>query len=211
MRPLSGTTPWSRAATPREAWRRQAGRRQALRRQASRPHRLPALAALAVVLALAGGTIGTALGGAGVAAAATVPTCLATQLSARIVDWQGAAGSRIADVELTNTSFVHCSLRDYPQVQLVSARGIVLIGGPAASMTASTHGLVQLGLLKTEVRTSNYCGPTYARPVTLAFVLPGLGGRVVAIPVSPSDSSGVPPCNGAAGSPGSISMHAWHS
>jgi hypothetical protein len=195
MHPLSGTSFRSRAATSRLAWR---------------PRGLPALAALAIVLAVAAGTVGMALGGAGVAAAAAVPKCLATQLSARIVDWQGAAGSRIADVELTNTSFVHCSLRDFPQVQLVSARGIVLINGPAASTTASTHGLVQLGLLKTEVSTSNYCGPAYARPVTLAFVLPGLGGRVVAIPVSPSDSSGVPPCNGAPGSAGSISMHAWH-
>ena len=37
----------------------------------------------------------------------------------------------------------------------------------------------------------------------------GTLGRVVAIPVSPTDTTGVPPCLGAPGSTGHISMHAW--
>ena len=45
------------------------------------------------------------------AAAATVPACTAGHLSARIVDWTGAMGSRIADVVLVNTSFSPCVLR----------------------------------------------------------------------------------------------------
>jgi hypothetical protein len=60
------------------------------------------------------------------------------------------------------------------------------------------------------VSDGNYCGAAYAKPVTLAFVLPGTLGQVVAIPLSPSDTTGVPPCNGASGSAGHISMHAWH-
>ena len=67
-----------------------------------------------------------------------------------------------------------------------------------------------LATLKTEVADGNYCGPAYKKPVTLAFVLPGAAGRVVVMPLSPTDASGVPPCNGAPRSAGHISMHAWH-
>jgi hypothetical protein len=150
------------------------------------------------------------IGMAGVAAASSPPRCLGSQLSARIVDWQGAAGSRIADIVLVNTSFAACTIRNYPRVKLVSAHGAILINGHAASTTAAIHVLGRLGFLKTQVAVSNYCGPSYAKPVTLVFVLPGTLGRVVAIPVSPTDTTGVPPCLGAAGSVGHISMHAWH-
>ena len=119
-------------------------------------------------------------------------------------------GSRIADVVIVNTSFTKCSLRDDPQVQLVSASGHVLISGIPASTSAATHGFYPLATLKTEVADGNYCGPAYKKPVTLAFVLPGAAGRVVVMPLSPTDASGVPPCNGAPGSAGHISMHAWH-
>ena len=165
--------------------------------------------ALALVL-LAGLTFDAAGGSYALAASSAVPKCLARQLSARIVSWEGAAGSRIANVELVNTSFAHCSIRDFPRVQLVSARGAVMIDGAAASTTAHTHGLVSLGFLKTEVRDSNYCGPAFARPVTLAFVLPRGAGRVVAMPVVPNGVAGVPECLGAPGSAGQIEMRAWH-
>jgi hypothetical protein len=145
-----------------------------------------------------------------VAAAATVPACTAGHLSARIASWQGAPGSRIADVRIVNTSFAPCVLRNYPRVRLVSAHGAVMINGAAASTTAGTHVLLALGFLRTEVSDTNYCGPTYAKPVTLAFVLSGTLGQVVAVPVSPTDTFGVPPCNGAPGSAGHISTHAWH-
>jgi len=154
-------------------------------------------------------TSAAVLGGAPPAAASSVPACTARQLSARIVDWSGAMGSTIADVVLVNTSFTKCSLRDLPQVQLVGANGTSLIAGVPASTTGPTHGLNPLAFVKTEVSAGNYCGPAYKRPVTLAFLLPGTAGRVVVMPLSPTDSSGVPPCNGAPGSAGHISMHAW--
>jgi uncharacterized protein DUF4232 len=150
------------------------------------------------------------IGSTGVAAASTPPRCTANQLSARIVDWQGAAGSRIADVELVNTSFSTCRIRNFPRVRLVTAHGTILINGRPASTTAATRVLGRLGFLKTEVSANNYCGASPARPVTLVFVLPGSLGRVVAIPGSPTDLDGVPPCLGAPGSAGHISMHAWH-
>ncbi len=102
-----------------------------------------------------------------------------------------------------------CVLRNYPRVRLVSAHGIVMLNGAAASATGAPHILPALGFLRTEVSDGNYCGPAYAKPVTLAFVLPGALGQVVAIPYSPTDTLGVPPCNGAPGSAGHITMHAW--
>jgi hypothetical protein len=142
--------------------------------------------------------------------AAAVPACAAGQLSARIVDWAAAMGSRIADVVIVNTSFTRCSLRDDPRVQLVSASGHVLLNGSPASTSAATHGFNPLAVFKAEVADGTYCGPAYVTPVTLAFVLPGTAGRVIAIPASPPYVSGVPPCNGAPGSARHISMHAWH-
>jgi hypothetical protein len=145
-----------------------------------------------------------------VASAAPVPACIAGNLSARIASWQGAAGSRIADVRIVNTSFTPCLLRSYQRVRLVSAHGTVMINGAAASTTGVTHLLAPLGFLRTEVSDTNYCGPAFVKPATLAFVLPGTAGRVVAMPVSATDTGGVPPCLGAPGSAGHISMHAWH-
>jgi len=53
----------------------------------------------------------------------------------------------------------------------------------------------------------NYCGPTPVPPITVAIVLPS-GGRIVAAPVSQTDTMGLAPCNGA-GSPAYIEMQAW--
>jgi hypothetical protein len=142
--------------------------------------------------------------------AVPVPACQAPQLSAQVVGWTGMAGGWIADVEIVNTSFTHCSLRDLPRVELVSAGGAVMIEGAPASTTAHTHGLGPLAVLRSLAADTNYCGPAYQAPVTLAFVLPGSAGRVIAIPTPPTDKGGVPPCNGSPGSAGHISMHAWH-
>jgi len=169
--------------------------------------RSPALALAIGILLTSGVTLSAT---PPTAAAATVPDCTAAHLSARIALWQSAMGSRIADVQIVNTSFVPCTLRNYPRVRLVSAHGAVLINGAAPSTTAGTHVLPALGFLRTEVSDGNYCGAAYAKPVTLVFVLPATLGQVVAIPLSPTDASGVPPCNGAPGSAGHISMHAWH-
>ena len=165
-----------------------------------------------VALPLAGGLIaGGLVGPAPASASSSVPACTASQLSAVILTWTGAMGSRIASVRISNTSFHACDLRDDPRVELVSAGGVVLLNGTAASTTAPVHVLKPLATFKTEVRDGNYCGPAYTSPVTLGFVLPGSAGRVVAIPaISSTSLSGVPPCNGAPGSTGSISLHAWH-
>jgi len=138
-----------------------------------------------------------------------VPTagpCDPAALAARITLWEGAAGNRIATVELTNAGSSPCTIASLDRPQLVDGHGSVLIDGtkPASS------GRLTVGpgdVLSTLVDDANYCGPTPVAPVTLAFVTAD-GGRFVATPFSPTDAT-VPPCNGGSGSAGDISMHPW--
>ena len=137
----------------------------------------------------------------------SIGACAPATLVARTTLWEGAAGQRIAHVEVTNTGPT-CTLPGMAQPQLVEGHGAVLINGALPA----TSALLTVGpgrLLKTLVQAGNYCGPAPAAPVTVAFVLAGGIGRVVALPVSATDTSGVPPCLGAPGSAGNIEMHPW--
>ena len=133
-------------------------------------------------------------------------SCATDQLAARITLWEGAAGHRIAHVELTNAGSGACTIRAVSKPQLVDGNGSVLIDGVDPS--ASKLLVMAAGdVLTTLVQDANYCGPDPVAPVSVAFVLGG-GGRIVATPVSPTDVT-VPPCNGAAGSAGDIEMQPW--
>ncbi len=149
--------------------------------------------------------------------APTIAVCTSAQLAARVTPfepssgvfegWQGAAGSRFADVELTNTGPA-CTLPAMARPQLIDGHGAVIINGEAPG--DSTLLTVDPGtVLKTVVSAANYCGPAPTAPVTVAFVFNDGTDRVVAVPVSPTDTSGVPPCNGDPGSAGDITMHPW--
>jgi hypothetical protein len=131
--------------------------------------------------------------------------CDPADLSARITSWEGAAGHRIAHVELTNTGSRTCGVRAMARPQLVDGRGSVLIEGanaPASGLISVAPG----GVLTTLVQDGNYCGPAPQPPVSVAFVLKD-GGRIVAHPLSPTDAT-LPPCNGP-GSPADIEMQPW--
>jgi hypothetical protein len=136
------------------------------------------------------------------------PVCDPSNLVVRITAWSGAAGHRIADVVLTNAGPVACELPTLERVQLIDGSGATLIDGGAIA-GSDTVTIDPGAVLTTLVDDANYCGPTPAAPVTVAFVLPGDAGRIVAVPVSATDVEGVPPCNGPAGSLGSIEMHPW--
>ena len=62
-------------------------------------------------------------------------------------------------------------------------------------------------VLKTLVDAANYCGPVPVAPVTVAFIYPGGVGRFVATPLSPTDTTGVPPCFGTQA--GDLGMLPW--
>lgn len=137
--------------------------------------------------------------------APTPGPCDPSKLAARITLWEGAAGSRIAHVELTNAGTQTCTIRAMDKPQLVDGKGSVLIDGS----TPTSKALLTVApgdVLKTLVSDSNYCGPNPMPPVSVAFVQSG-GGRIVATPFSPTDAT-VPPCNGP-GSGAAIDMHPW--
>ena len=135
----------------------------------------------------------------------TIGACATAALAARIIMWEGAAGSRIADVEVTNTGRAACTLEKLERPQLIDDSGRVLIDG----MTPAPSGVIQLapgGRATTLVEASNYCGATPVPPVRVAFVLRD-GRRFIAAPPTPTDAT-VPPCNGP-GQPAVIGMQPW--
>ena len=136
----------------------------------------------------------------------TIAPCDPAALAARITLWEGAAGSRIATVELKNAGTSDCILGDQTRPKLVGGNGTVLINGQA---TTTSHALVMApGVIhSTLVQVSNYCGPAPVPPVTVSFQF--ANGTVRAAPLSPTDAT-VPPCNGA-GSGAVIDMHPWSS
>jgi hypothetical protein len=134
--------------------------------------------------------------------------CDPAVLAARITLWEGAAGSRIATVQVTNTGPAECNLDALDRPQLIDGNGGVLIDGEPPSESAVLT-VAPGETLTTLVQDSNYCGPNPVAPVSLAFVYPDGVGRFVASPQSPTDIEGVPPCNGPSGSAGSIEMHPW--
>ena len=134
--------------------------------------------------------------------------CDPSSLTVRVTGWTGAAGHRIASVELLNAGTAPCQLFALARPQLVDAQGAILIdGAPPGASEALEIG--PGGILTTEVQDSNYCGPEPAQPVTVAFVFPLGLGRVIAAPDSTNSPDGLPPCNGPVGSAGIIEMHPW--
>ncbi|HEV2005356.1 MAG TPA: DUF4232 domain-containing protein [Candidatus Limnocylindrales bacterium] len=135
-----------------------------------------------------------------------IQTCGPSDLSLRVVSWNGAAGQRIATLRLTNTSAVACTFPTITRPELLDRTHRVLLEGakPGAAKQLTLGPGKSLGSM---AQDSNYCGPTPVAPVTVAIVLVD-GQKVVATPVTPTDTSGVPPCNGA-GNPGFIEMQAW--
>jgi hypothetical protein len=149
------------------------------------------------------------------ATATTAPTpaanepCLGDNLTALILNWQGAAGNRIAEVRLTNKGDQACILAGHPGVQLRGSNGALLIESSGDGSTSQPAvRLAAGGQAAIEVDASNYCGKAPALPVTVAFVLPANAGTVVAKPAPGSDDSfAVPPCMGS--TPAVISTNGW--
>ena len=138
-------------------------------------------------------------------AEATVGPCDPAALAARITSWEGAAGQRIADVELVNRGSVACLLETRAHPQLVAGDGSVLIDGRDPA-TTPVLTLEPNGKVTTLISARNYCGPAPLPPVSVAFVV-GDGRRMVAAPAEPTDST-VPSCLGP-NQPGTIEMHPW--
>jgi hypothetical protein len=136
---------------------------------------------------------------------ATLAPCSPNQLESRITAWEGAAGSRIADVTLRNTGSHTCVLAEVGRPTLIDGKGTVLAAGKKPT-TSATSKLAAGATVKTLVMVSNVCIDPVTAPVTIVFDLDP-GGHVVAAPLQPDDAT-VPPCNGP-GQPASIEMQSW--
>jgi hypothetical protein len=130
--------------------------------------------------------------------------CNPASLSAVIKSWDSGAGHRTANVELTSNGKSDCTLHALAKPQLVGGDGAVLIDGVGIN-SSTVLTLHYYDVVSTMVDVDNYCGAAPVAPVTVAFVFPGPEGRVVATALSPTDTSGVPPCMGT--NPASIDMH----
>jgi len=189
--------------------------------------RLAGLAALVALLAVGFWRFGPAsqpgVGGepsgspsAAPSASALVSACRATDLHGQILGWGGAAGSRIADVEVTNATSRPCLMQGTPGLELVDAGGRVMIDSMTAGSAGQPHvapadpkfELAPGGRLRTQVAASNYCGAAPATPIDIAFTLPADGGRLLAVPgPGVSSAEATPPCLGSTGA--QIAMNGW--
>jgi hypothetical protein len=164
-----------------------------------------------LIVAVGGALIGAGtrglLGPAPTATPAPVAmrACTPNDVDAVITAWDGAAGSRIATVELHQIGTTPCAVDPLPQPWLADGHGTPLLTGKAGAGTPIT--IAPGDVLHTLVQAGNYCGPEPAAPVTVAFT--EHDATFVATALSKTDLSGVPPCNGEAGPKNDIAMHPW--
>ncbi len=137
---------------------------------------------------------------------ASAGRCAPEDVDARITMWEGAAGSRIATVNLASVGSTPCDLETVAKPRLVDGGGNVLIDGSTPSAPTSIR-LAPGDVLGTLVQASNYCGPAPEPPVSVAFATSD-GASIVATPLSATDAM-LPPCNGGPGSAGTIEMQPW--
>ena len=140
------------------------------------------------------------------AVATDPPLCNAVDLDGRIVRWEGAAGSRIATVELRSTAAGDCSLPSEAQLALIDADGVPLI----VDATERWHTAISPGgVLHAMVQVGNYCGSEGRDPVMIHVEATFAGGKdSVSLFPAAGGLSGVPPCNGPEAS-GVIEMQPW--
>src|SRR4051812_30997893 len=87
-----------------------------------------------------------------------------TELRAVIRSWEGAAGSRIATVTLTNEGAVACSIPVYSNPALIDGHERVLAQG-VGMLADGTVTLDPGGSVATEVAVANVCGQPPIAPV----------------------------------------------
>jgi len=129
-----------------------------------------------------------------------------TDLRAAITSWEGAAGSRIATVNLTNEGSRACVVPQVARPSLVDGSGVGLAIGEWTATGAGVE-LAPGERATTLVQVSNVCPTTeVVAPVTIQLDFKDGFGLAVK-PLTPTDTT-VPPCNGP-GQPASIEMHPW--
>jgi hypothetical protein len=131
--------------------------------------------------------------------------CEAVDLDASITRWEGAAGSRIAWLDVTNHGDAECLLGAPTAAKLLYSGEAVTV---ATTGTRPIGKNVDLGADQTErlmVRVANWCTAAPTKPVSVDLTL-STGAGFVAEPAS-GVTFDPPPCNGA-GQPATMDIQA---
>jgi hypothetical protein len=132
-----------------------------------------------------------------IAATTDVPggtACRADDLDASISGWDGAAGHRIATVDVRNRTANECALPALLRPALVDAEGTALIAGAPVSDTATIR-LARGRGATTEIDMANYCGAAPSAALRIRLYLPSQ--ESVEAAANPGlNALDLPPCNG---------------
>ena len=104
-------------------------------------------------------------------------------VDATITSWDGAAGSRIATVDVKNVSGTTCDLRAPTMEKLLDGVGAPLITSTGDKAVGSTMALGNDQTARLLVSVANWCSATPADPVSVGLTLAG-GVSFVAEPAN---------------------------
>jgi hypothetical protein len=125
----------------------------------------------------------------------SVAACTADSLTGEILQWEGAAGHRIATIKVHNTGASACTLPKLLRPVLVDQDGHALILGTAVQ-DAEPITIAPGTAATTLVDMANYCGAAPSAPLGIRLYLPSddsieaYPAAGVPLPIDP------PPCNG---------------
>jgi hypothetical protein len=107
--------------------------------------------------------------------------------------WEASAGSRFAELTVTNQDDAACTLPTEPSVAIADATGSVLIATDPAGI-AQGPSLAAGGTARFSLQFANWCDPAAAMPARVLFLIGGGGVDVADLALPTADD--MPPCNG---------------
>ena len=124
--------------------------------------------------------------------------------------WQTATDKKTAVFTLTNRGKTACDVKAMSQPELVNGDGTILLMG-AAAPDSETIFVGSGDSLHTTVSVRNLCGKTtLIAPLRIAFVFPGAGDPIIAMPADVNDLGANPGCQGDPNTTsGAVEMQAW--
>ena len=134
--------------------------------------------------------------------------CVADDLAGVITTWEGAAGHRVATIDLHNGGSTPCALPATLRPALVDADGHALIVGPV--VTDSPPFVLQADAgVEALVDLANYCGAAPTAGLRIRLYLPDQTSIEAAPAASMPNLVDPPPCNGP-NLPAEIVMQSLH-
>jgi hypothetical protein len=164
---------------------------------------LVTVAALGVVVGAGGGNLfaptQTATANVPEATPTAVPgdlgACTADELGGTIAAWEGAAGHRIATVQLRTIGKIGCSVPELLRPALVDADDHALIVG-APAQAGSTVTIAAGRYVTTLVDMANYCGDAPTAALHIRLYLPSEESVEAAPAAGLANPVDAPPCSG---------------